>query len=172
MKCRDRKRQNEDDDKGDIGNFRASQCNEMPDENGGVDDEDAQEEIVVLRLQYKENNGEQRDDEKEFVDDLRAQFVFASLPQEMDDARERENDDEREGDERMQVLRNVNRRRQGESREFSEMVERCHVVGSVQEIAGHQPVGRNQSEQRGAERAEAECLQSDGHQQPEKGYEK
>jgi len=111
MKRRDRKRQNEDDDEGDIGDLRASQCDKMPDENGGVDDEDAQEEIVVLRLQNKEDNGEQRDDEKEFVDDLRAQFVFASLPQEMDDARERENDDEREGDERVQVLRNVNRRR-------------------------------------------------------------
>ena len=68
----------------------------------------------------------------------------------------------------MDVLRNVNRGRLRESGEFGKMAQRRFVVGLVDEIAGEKPIRRNHSEQRGAERAEAERLQTDGHQQPEK----
>ena len=56
------------------------QRDEMADEYGGVDDENAQQEVVVLRLQDEKNDGEKRDGEEEFVNHLRAQFVLASLP--------------------------------------------------------------------------------------------
>lgn len=159
VKRRDGKGNDKDEQKGNIGRFRLRQGNEMRDEKGRVDDEDAEQKIVMLRLQDDKNNRQKSHKQKKFIHPLCTQAISAAVAQEVYDTRESQYDDECEGNEFIQAERHVSATgKRLKLDERQKMVEGRFVVEDKEEIESEKPIRRNQTEQRGTEGAKTEYL--------------
>lgn len=136
-----------------------------------MDDENAQQEVVVLGLEYKKNNREERDDEKKLINHLRAQFVATSLAHEVDDARDGQEYQKNGGNNLIVSQKNMIQRGKIELCQPLEMAQRGIEIVLDEEIHRQEPVGSEKAEQRSEKRARTEGLQAHGHQKPEERHE-
>ena len=75
----------------------------MSDERRSCYRENAQQTVGMLWLQNEEDNGEDVENDESLVEHLGAYLVVMLLSQEVDDARQRENEDETERQQHLRV---------------------------------------------------------------------